>query len=310
MLWGLLIFLGVAVVLWQLLKYFIRRGSRLVRDVPSFEVFVSERPNGVTSSPTYEFEGVCNFRDFGAGFPTRDGRKVRPNMLFRSACFSETTPADLEKLHAMGFKSLWDLRVDHERKKEPNKFPSEGSLVQVNRCVLEEGMTKQEIFQHIVSTISMMFFNRHMMRDGIYPYYCELLRFGAPQMRAFVESLAQETRVPLVIHCTSGKDRTGIVCALILALLGVPDEAIIYDYSLSNRCSEQLMAAISRSRSLASIGIPDSDFRGGFVSDPAVMKRLLESIHGRYSSIDEFFKAEVGVSQHTIDRVRDNLLEG
>jgi len=298
---------AVVVLLWQLLKFFIRRGSRLVKEVPSFASFVLDRPSGLPTATTFEFEGVRNFRDLG-GYLTQDGRRVRQKMLFRSACFAEATEADIQQLNELGLKSLWDLRVDHERNKEPNKFPK-GTLVQVNRCILEAGMTKRELVWHIVGVMNVTFFNRHLLREGMFPHYCELIRVGVSQMRSFLQSLAEASSCPTVIHCTAGKDRTGIMSALVLALLGVPDDVIAYDYSLSNSSSENLMATLSKSRSLASIGIPDSDFRGGFVSDPALMKRLLRELRTRHSTFDEFFKVQVGVEQETLDRIRLNLLE-
>jgi len=298
----------IVVVIWQLLRFFIRRGSRLVKDVPSFDIFVLERPKDLPPPTTvFEFEGVRNFRDLG-GYRTRDGRRVREKMLFRSACFAGASELDLQQLHDLGIKSLWDLRVDHERNKEANKFPR-GATVQVNRCILEAGMSKGELFRHIVGVMNVTFFNRHLLREGMYAHYCELIRVGAPQMRTFFESLAQASSCPAVIHCTAGKDRTGIMSALILALLGVPDDVIAYDYSLSNCYSEQLMQTLSKSRSLASIGIPDSDFRGGFISDPALIKQLLADLRKRHPSLDEFFCLHVGVSPETLERIRSNLLE-
>jgi protein-tyrosine phosphatase len=300
---------ALLVSIWQVLKFLIRRGSRLVKEVPPFASFVLCRPTCLApSSASHEFRGISNFRDVG-GYLTQDGKqRVRQHMLYRSACLANATDADVQQLSDLGVKSVWDLRVDHERNKEPNKFPT-SPHVRVSRCVLEAGMTKSELFRHILGVINVTFFNRHLLREGLLPHYHELVRVGAPQMRAFVESLAQADSFPAVIHCTAGKDRTGIMVALVLALLGVPDDAIAYDYSLTNSSSEHLMETLSKSRSLAHLGIPDSDFRGGFVADPAVMSQFLGELRKRNSTLDDFFRTQVGVQQEVLDRIRSILLE-
>jgi len=299
---ALAVFLAVIILL-------VRRGGRHVKPIPSFAVFVAPPPAYIKlDENSCSFEKVQNMRDVG-GYLTADGQhRVKRKCVYRSACFAEATESDLKKLDELGLKAVWDLRLDHERAKEPNKFPGAGSVV-VNRCVLEAGMTKWEVFLHIVGVLNATFFNRHLLRDGLKGHYVSLVRVGASQTRDFFNSLARAGATPLVIHCSAGKDRTGIMCALLLALLGVPDDVIAYDYSLSNHSSEYIMEWLSKTRSLSKFGIPDSDFRGGFVSDPANIKHVLTDIRSRHGTIDAFFAKEVGLPLGILAQVRAALLE-
>lgn len=84
-------------------------------------------------------------------------------------------------------------------------------------------------------------FNRDLLPGGIAPgstlgdLYLRMLEQGADGIGPIFETLAQEGQLPAVIHCAAGKDRTGIVSALILRALGVPDATIVADYALTDR---------------------------------------------------------------------------
>src|ERR1700730_17548727 len=169
--------------------------------------------------------GASNFRDLG-GYPGRDGRPVRWRQIFRSNHLGHLTEADIEVLRPLGLKSALDFRGTDERvaaicglaEIAVHSLPIEPTVVATLRARLADGAA--------LSAADAL----DVMRQS----YRNYVRYNTASFRALFAHLLEE-RAPLVIHCTAGKDRTGFACALILHVLGVPDDLIAEDYLLTNR---------------------------------------------------------------------------
>src|SRR6202140_301718 len=169
--------------------------------------------------------GASNFRDLG-GYPGRDGRPVRWRQIFRSNHLGHLTEADIEVLRPLGLKSALDFRGPAERvaaicglaEIAVHSLPIEPTVVATLRARLADGAA--------LSAADAL----DVMRQS----YRNYVRYNTASFRALFAHLLEE-RAPLVIHCTAGKDRTGFACALILHVLGVPDDLIAEDYLLTNR---------------------------------------------------------------------------
>src|ERR1700676_4369423 len=169
--------------------------------------------------------GASNFRDLG-GYPGRDGRPVRWRQIFRSNHLGHLTDADIAVLRPLGLKSAFDFRGTDERVAAicglawiaVHSLPIEPTVVATLRARLAEGA--------VLSAADAL----DVMRQS----YRNYVRQNTTSFRALFAHLLED-RAPLVIHCTAGKDRTGFACALILHVLGVPDELIAEDYLLTNR---------------------------------------------------------------------------
>jgi protein-tyrosine phosphatase len=169
--------------------------------------------------------GASNFRDLG-GYPARDGRVVRWRQIFRSNHLGHLTEADIELLRPLGLKSAFDFRGTEERAAAMcgieeiavHSLPIEPTVVAALRARRANGvpLSSADAFD--------------VMRDS----YRSYVRHNTASFRALFAHLLED-RAPLVIHCTAGKDRTGFACALILHVLGVPDDLIAEDYLLTNR---------------------------------------------------------------------------
>src|ERR1700724_1756204 len=160
------------------------------------------------------------------GYPGRDGRPVRWGQIFRSNHLGHLTEADIEVLRPLGLKSALDFRGTDERvaaicglaEIAVHSLPIEPTVVATLRARLADGAA--------LSAADAL----DVMRQS----YRNYVRYNTTSFRALFAHLLEE-RAPLVIHCTAGKDRTGFACALILHVLGVPDDLIAEDYLLTSR---------------------------------------------------------------------------
>jgi protein-tyrosine phosphatase len=173
-------------------------------------------------------EGVRNFRDFG-GYDTRDGAVVRRGALFRSAHFAEATEPDLSQLNALGLAMLVDLRRPDERAAQPNRWPGEGAVQVVASDLGQESAPPHLAFLQ----------QDDLTPDAVRGYMLATYRAIPYERRyqdlftAFLQGLADGAPAG-VVHCAAGKDRTGIICALTLMALDVPEEAVFADYEFTN----------------------------------------------------------------------------
>jgi protein-tyrosine phosphatase len=122
--------------------------------------------------------------------------------------------------------------------------------------------------------------------------------------------LANGDGLPAVIHCTAGKDRTGIVSALVLAALGVPEETIVADYSLSNHYHTHFRELIrGQMATLMNFGLTIDDVYPLTLAHPETMRAALRYIHDHYGDVQTYLKVRAGVDEETLTRLRETLLD-
>lgn len=172
-------------------------------------------------------QGGFNFRDMG-GICTKDGRNVKWNKIIRSDDLHNLTEADLEYLSAIPIVSIVDFRSEDEVESEPDKLPGStknyypysidpGSL---NAAAGESRKLAKMSMDDIMMQINVMLVSHS---ESIKRY------------KDFFNLLQDEEKLPLLFHCSAGKDRTGMAAALILYALGVDEVQIMEDYLLSNK---------------------------------------------------------------------------
>jgi protein tyrosine/serine phosphatase len=124
------------------------------------------------------------------------------------------------------------------------------------------------------------------INDGGLPMLNELLlRFGAPGIKYVLELCSDRSRHPLIFHCTAGKDRTGMITAIILSLLGVPDEDIVQDYMLSANVYAEMNDHKAMVGALSQRNLDPKTFLS---APPQVMRDTLESIREEYGSVEGY----------------------
>lgn len=164
----------------------------------------------------YDLTGFSNFRD-GGGLPTATGR-LRTQRLLRSDQPSALDAQDVDYLRDLPLHTVVDLRSETEVLMSPSPFKAKG--FNVVRHGIEAGSPTSMLEGHI--TIDLM--------------YSEMLEKGGKAFAEAVEALAQGVELgAALVHCTAGKDRTGITIAMIQQMLGVEDDAIVQSYSLTQQ---------------------------------------------------------------------------
>lgn len=176
----------------------------------------------------YEFEGICNIRDL-SDVPLENGRKIKPHTLLRSGHLSHATPADAERLQAMGVKTILDFRDPIEQEKRRDmEIPGASYESLPAFCELKPP-----------AGVSMEAWNAEFhdnpgkFMDFAYTYMVD----GENALRAWKRLFAvllEAKGAPVLWHCKQGKDRTGIAALLISTALGASLEAAEADYLLTN----------------------------------------------------------------------------
>jgi protein-tyrosine phosphatase len=133
------------------------------------------------------------------------------------------------------------------------------------------------------------------MLDARQSQICEILRL-----------LATPGRLPAVVHCTAGKDRTGLIVALVLGLVGVSDETIVEDYALSATCLGEPFLEETRQRAVAR-GYTWEQYQPLVQCPPEFMQTTLQYIQERYGGIAAYART-VGLAPEHVDSLRDMLV--
>ena len=116
--------------------------------------------------------------------------------------------------------------------------------------------------------------------------------------------------LPAVIHCTAGKDRTGIASALLLAALGVPEDTIIADYSLTNRDYAHIYELVKAQMApLMRFGLTADDLHPLMLANPETLRAALRYLHQHYGDVETYLRERAGVDEATLARLRNTLLE-
>ena len=185
-------------------------------------------PEGTANTPRrIELCGAVNFRDLG-GYGTEDGRHVRWRRLYRSDSLADLTNDDLDVLASLGLRSVCDLRHESERLRKPDRMPS-GSSAALHQIGFFPDRAEALFRQLAARTISAAEVEE-FLRDA----YRAFPISQAATYGAVLEMLVADDALPALVHCTSGKDRTGFGIAVILMALGVSRDVIVADYLLTN----------------------------------------------------------------------------
>ena len=242
-----------------------------------------------------DLEGAYNLRDLG-GYPTVDGKTTRWGSILRSGGMHLLSPSSQAALVDYGVRAIIDLRRDSELADTPNVFASSDRVAYLHQDIMGDRLSP----------------NRSESPEYRDParwwraHYTQMLDHRRPRICRTLATLADPSRRPAVFHCAAGKDRTGVVAALLLSLAGVSPETIAMDYTLS---ADLLLVRFPE-------GVPpDVDPDTLAVEDyrhehcPAeAMLATLEHLRDSYGSAEEYALGG-GMSREQVEALRNALVE-
>lgn len=243
------------------------------------------------------FDLLFNFRDLG-GYPASGGRRVRWGRLFRSDSPHLVTDADIATLASLGIRTVVDLRTTVERV-ERGHYPVERHRVTHHHLPLLSRTWEDDV--RLSTSVA-----PELTASFLTARYVEMLADGGPALAALAEVLADPDAYPVLFHCAVGKDRTGVIAAMLLDLVGVADDQIVHDYTLSALGMARIEAWLVENdpdEAAAWLRQP----RAWLASPPAAMAAFLEHLRGQFGSAAGYLEAR-GVAAATVDAIRANVL--
>ena len=249
-----------------------------------------------TSQRHIEIDFVGNLRDLG-GYKTRDGRQVAWRRLFRGGELRHASLSQVLQLRdEIGLNTVLDLRGLMEIRPERVAFLKSVEISYHNISLEgEEGSAAPEGD----------LFNRFSNMGEFYLWMLRSDGFNRQLIRA-LELVADPTHHPILFHCAVGKDRTGILAAFILGILGVSDEDIIADYALTEQSMPALIERLKADERTVSMV---TDLPAYFwQAAPESMETMLVTINQEYGSIREYLTSH-GVNHGLFTRMEEALLE-
>jgi protein-tyrosine phosphatase len=245
-----------------------------------------------------QLEGACNVRDLG-GLPTVDGRTTRSGVLLRSDNLQDLTPADLAVLDRQGVRTVVDLRTSVEV-----ELTGEGPLKATDvrhhhMDLVPAGLGgREELLERALPDETA---GEHAMDH----HYIDYINHAPQAVADALRTIADPNSGAVVVHCAAGKDRTGVIVALALSLVGVRRDAVIADYARSTErieairdrlISEPLYSQDLSNRTLASM-TPHADN----------MERFLDRVDREYGGVHGLAMT-IGVDEETVARLSRRLL--
>ena len=238
-----------------------------------------------------ELAGAYNFRDLG-GLPTTDGARTRSGVLFRSDALHHLDPDDVSRLVGLGIKAVVDLRSSAEVETTGRGLLADEDIGWYHLPLSNVGGADYTPPPALAA-------------GDLGGHYVNSLDERTEQMARVVEHLTAPDSTPAVFHCTAGKDRTGMVAALVLGMVGVEPEAIIADYALTDAAMPQIMERFgAQSQPEATVELLPAIMR----AEASSMRTFLAAVDERYGGALGWAGA-AGIDESTIARLRTLLVD-
>jgi protein tyrosine/serine phosphatase len=236
-----------------------------------------------------EHERVFNLRDLG-GYPTADGRTTRWATLYRGDGLHRL---DADDCTALGLRTVLDLRTDHE--------------VTVRGRLEVDGVDWHHLPVIRTTWEADWWTEGSTAERFLADRYATMLDEGALALADALRTLARPEQLPAAFHCAAGKDRTGVLAALVLSLLGVDDDTVAADYGLSRLGMDRLVEWVRAT-------YPDrldtmADQPAVFLDAPdAAMHLFLAELRSAHGSVEGYVES-IGVDHAVVAALQDNLLQ-
>ncbi|MEM7025407.1 MAG: tyrosine-protein phosphatase [Pseudomonadota bacterium] len=258
---------------------------------------------------TVDLDGVKNTRDLG-GLTTVDGRAIRPGLLIRSGEIDHITDDGKATLDAMGVASVIDMRTTKEATKAPASWPEGAGPARYNAPLMEE---KSALIDDMRSRIASATAKADWMDQSFHDAFGSIPMENSESLREVFDILADPSQTdPVLFHCSGGKDRTGVVTALLLTALGVPREQIEQDFLLSNSAIDADAAALAFAEKINAengTSMTAEDVWPSLGVRPGYLDHFYTTVEGEYGSVDDYLAQALQLSAKDIAILKDKYLE-
>ena len=245
-----------------------------------------------------ELVGAVNVRDLG-GLPTVDGRVTRSGVLLRSDNLQDLTAADVAELGRRGVGTVLDLRTAAEVEFLGPGPLHDTAVKHLQLDLIPHGFEGRSVLERTIP-------DENAPEHAVDHLYFDYIRDAPDEVATALRTIADPGSGAVLIHCAAGKDRTGVVVALALSLVGVRRDAVIADYS---RTDERIERIVGRLLSTPLY----SEHAGGRTLDsfrPHVwnMERFLDRVDREYGGVHGLAMS-LGVDEETVARMSRRLLD-
>lgn len=260
----------------------------------------------------FDFQSIYNFRDFG-GYKGLDGRAVKTGRLFRSAHLAALTEVDRAAIAELGIDLVVDLRYAPERTKQPSRFPDPKPAVheypdsperQSAKVAPHEAFLEHKLYSaEDAHGYMMSSYTARPDDPGFQKIVADTLRFMA--------NSETDEAAGVLVHCAAGKDRTGTLCALVQALLGVSREDILADYMMT-------LEAVDIDKIIGPAAAIFSKRYGRqidaeaiwpmFAVVPDFLDAALKGMIGEAGDVTDYVIDKIGLNTAEIERIRAHYL--
>jgi protein-tyrosine phosphatase len=253
----------------------------------------------------FAFKGVANFRDIG-GYSTGGGHKIKSGVIFRSGELSGLTSPDQEKLAGMNIRYEIDLRTEVERAANPSNWGKKvPQLVWIS--VMQSDATVQATTRQFSDVKDAEGAKNRMAQTT-----ANLAIDGASNIGRVLGELAKANG-PALIHCSAGKDRTGVTVAILMTLLGASRGDVYHEYLRSN---ESIDAQLQRQKAREQTGKDTFSVSGlqpevvktMMGTEASYMDAMFREITAKYGSFDAFTRDGLKLTAAQIAQLRKNLV--
>ena len=254
-----------------------------------------------------QLSGVANFRDIG-GYRTADGHTIKSHMVYRSGELSGLTLSGRQMLASLQIRYEIDLRTGKEREEAPSQWGEHAP----EAIAIPLGEARNSSPAASTAKDAATLKTAEEAQQYLQQATVRIATQGAADIGEVMRRLGQGAE-PALIHCTAGKDRTGVTVAVLMTLLGAPRDAVEREYM---RSSEAVERQLDRMKARERTGAPS-----GFLSlQPAVLRTLLSTkpdyveavfhaIDEQYGSFDAYTKSGLKLSASQIQALRAMLLK-
>lgn len=259
------------------------------------------------SNGQIRLQAAPTFRDLG-GIEACDGRRLRGGRVFRAGDLMSPAGDEAEAIRRLGLRRVFDLRSAVERTRQPSAWAEFSGARAVSCDVNTDVRSGHADLLRLLAEDA----GEEGAREMMLHTYRNFSAGFAGQLRILFDALLDDEGLPLLLHCTAGKDRTGFACAMVLHALGVDEEQIFDDYlatgdvlvggPLADRMRDLLAEFIGRPPSVRAIDLIMGVRR-------EFLETAFAAIRDEYGSIDRFLEQAGGMDASRREALRQRLLE-